>query len=101
MKYCKYNWQHPSRLKVHLHLLFFVLFQPDYNIADNYCGTHDFNTPIAGNRAVTSEAAAFFPKESTTSIAVTTTHKYTVAYIGTAKGKVYKVRVFFLFFKGK
>jgi len=64
----------------------------EFDINDDYCGTFgDINTPIAGTRPVEATAVVRFEETSTTAIAVTVTHDYTVAFIGTDKGELKKV----------
>lgn len=62
----------------------------EFPIDDNYCGTYDINTPISGPEPITAEAGTIL-NVSTSSIAVSITHRYTVAFIGTTRGHIQKV----------
>ncbi|KAL5015003.1 hypothetical protein ScPMuIL_009273 [Solemya velum] len=74
------------------------MVQPDpcslteFPIDDNYCGTYDINTPISGPEPITAEAGTIL-NVSTSSIAVSITHRYTVAFIGTTRGHIQKVSI--------
>lgn len=59
-------------------------------IDDNYCGVHDFNTPINGGIPIQATAALTL-NVSVTAITVSTTYKYTVAFLGTNTGHITKV----------
>ena len=64
-----------------------------YQIDDDYCGHYEFNTPIVGTEAVSSNAVQFMPGTDATSIAVMVTFEYTVAFVGTAEGQLKKVGI--------
>lgn len=70
-------------------LLVIILLQ-EFPIDDNYCGTYDINTPINGPEPITAEAGTIL-NASASSIAVSITHRYTVAFIGTTHGHIKKV----------
>ena len=79
----------------HALMMFFYFIWKEFDISDDYCGTYgDINTPIAGTRPVEANAVIRFEETSATSIAVTVTHDYTVAFIGTDKGNLKKVGQF-------
>ena len=60
-------------------------------VTDSYCGEYNINTPIAGTNAVSATAVLKFPKIELTSIGVSVTYDYTVAFVGTKDGHVKKV----------
>ena len=64
----------------------------NFQIGDDYCGQHEFNTPIVGTEAVSTNATLYIPDTVARSIAVMVTHEYTVAFVGTAEGQLKKVR---------
>jgi len=57
---------------------------------DDYCGTLDFNTPINGQEPILSTAALTL-NTSVVAITVSSTYKYTVAFLGTQSGHIVKV----------
>ncbi|OWF53205.1 Plexin-A3 [Mizuhopecten yessoensis] len=62
------------------------------DINDGYCGTLDFNTPINGQDPIVANAALIINKAIST-IIVTTTHRYTVAFLGSQDGHIIKVAI--------
>ncbi|XP_060073479.1 plexin-A4-like [Ylistrum balloti] len=62
------------------------------DIDDGYCGSQDFNTPINGQDPIVTDAALLINKAITT-IIVTTTHSYTVGFLGTQDGHIIKVSI--------
>ena len=70
----------------------FISGQTENILDDDYCGRYEFNHPIAGLQAVEANAVLQFPNDSITAIAVTETHDYTVAFLGTDNGQLKKVR---------
>ncbi|XP_036358669.1 plexin-A1 isoform X4 [Octopus sinensis] len=62
-------------------------------IDDNYCGTLDINTPIAGTVPVEVPFTQDFPSIIASAVAVSITYDYTVAFIGTTVGTVIKVSI--------
>lgn len=72
--------------------IFFYIFLQLFDIDDDYCGKHDFNTPINGPESVRASRAIGI-NTTASSLIVTTTHAgYTVAFIGTRAGHIKKVR---------
>lgn len=67
------------------------LFQK-LEIADNYCGEFPINHPIAGTNPLSHDAIVHFPNSVATSMIVTVTHQFTVAFLGTQDGMLKKVR---------
>ena len=65
------------------------------SITDQYCGDYDINHPIAGTQPIKADAALQFATSLLTSITVTITHQYTVAFLGTEEGYLKKVGLFF------
>lgn len=61
------------------------------SLSEDFCGL-DVNSPLGGETPVTATAAATFNTEIS-SIAATTTSSFTVAFIGTKKGKLKKLVV--------
>ena len=66
-------------------------------IGDDYCGEHDINHPIRGSDAVSATAAVTWSGDDVTSVAVATTGNHTVAFVGTASGRVKKVSISAIF----
>ncbi len=66
-----------------------------FDIADDYCGLHDFNKPVDGSKPIQASAVARFRNTLVTSIAVAETTGYTVAFLGTANGAIKKVGILF------
>ncbi|KAK3103520.1 hypothetical protein FSP39_019830 [Pinctada imbricata] len=62
------------------------------NIDDDYCGLYDINTPIDGPDLVEANGAMTL-NSTATSLVVTITNKYTVAFVGTDKGHIHKVAI--------
>lgn len=66
-----------------------------YSITKDYCGDYEINRPIDGTIPISSEAVIKFASPTNaTAIAVTTTHDYTVAFVGLYNGHLKKVRLF-------
>ncbi|XP_048252946.1 plexin-A2-like isoform X3 [Haliotis rufescens] len=66
----------------------------NFNITDDYCGEHDINNPIDGNKPITADAALRFGSHTNVSaITVAITHDYTVAFVGTSRGNIIKVTI--------
>ncbi len=63
----------------------------DFAIEDDYCGAYELNNPIAGTKPISANAVIRFDGTLVSSIAVTHTHDYTVAFVGTAEGTIKKV----------
>ncbi|XP_064633300.1 plexin-A4-like isoform X2 [Lineus longissimus] len=63
----------------------------NYNINDDYCGTHNFNTPIGGTIPVSATPVISFDNTLLTAIAVSPVANYTVAFLGTENGQLKKV----------
>ena len=61
------------------------------SLSEDFCGL-DVNSPLGGEMPVTMTAAATFNTEIT-SVAATSTSSFTVAFIGTAQGRVKKLVV--------
>ena len=70
-----------------------ICIETDFAINDDYCGTYEFNNPIAGTKPISANAIIHFDGTLVSSIAVTDIHGYTVAFIGTASGTIKKVVV--------
>lgn len=62
-------------------------------IDDNYCGSLDINTPIAGSMPVDSEPTLVLKSTTVSAVAVSITYDYTVAFIGTTDGRIIKVSI--------
>ena len=61
------------------------------HIGPNFCGDLS-NNPLGGNIPIQANASLLYPTDQLTAIVSTTTHHSTVAFIGTAKGELKKVR---------
>ncbi|BFZ08936.1 hypothetical protein BsWGS_11975 [Bradybaena similaris] len=64
-----------------------------FKITDDYCGEGDSNQLIAGEMPIESQPVLTFPPNlfNLSAIRVTTTHDYTVAFVGTKDGTLIKV----------
>ncbi|XP_041350001.1 plexin-A2-like isoform X2 [Gigantopelta aegis] len=68
--------------------------QADFHIDDDYCGAQDINNPLNGYNPIKEEAVLkFTPNTTVSSIIVSITHFYTVAFVGTTSGHIKKVAV--------
>ena len=64
----------------------------DTEIDDDYCGQTDMNHPIGGKDPIEVVAVLEFSQGvNVTSIAVSVTEDYTVAFVGTSFGDIMKV----------
>ena len=68
-----------------------TLFLQGYEIDDNYCGEQNFNYYIDGDTPIVAEAAVKFDSVAS-AITIDIVNDYTVAFIGTDKGHLLKVR---------
>ncbi|XP_064605454.1 plexin-A2-like isoform X2 [Liolophura sinensis] len=69
-------------------------FKSKYSITKDYCGDYEINRPIDGTIPISSEAVIKFASPTNaTAIAVTTTHDYTVAFVGLYNGHLKKVSI--------
>ena len=68
-----------------------IVLQP-FEIGDDYCGQYDINHPIKGAEPVSRDALITWHDVNVTSLAVTSTSDFTVAFIGTDRGRLRKVR---------
>lgn len=66
-----------------------VLTQVQIN--DDFCGM-DVNTPLGGSMPIEAAPVLKYNNVRLTSVAATSTHDYTVAFLGTAAGRLKKVR---------
>lgn len=67
-------------------------WQP-FEIGDDYCGQHDINHPIKGMEPVLGQSIISWNQVNVTSVAVTQTTDFTVAFLGTDDGFLKKVCV--------
>uniref|UniRef100_T1IWD9 Sema domain-containing protein n=1 Tax=Strigamia maritima TaxID=126957 RepID=T1IWD9_STRMM len=58
-------------------------------ISDDFCGT-DVNTPLGGSDPVRASPVITFQSPLLTSVAATSTHDFTVAFLGTSTGHLLK-----------
>ncbi|UYV82243.1 PlexA [Cordylochernes scorpioides] len=61
-------------------------------ITDDFCGM-DVNTPLGGNLAIEAVPVLQYPNTRLTAVAATSTHAYTVVFLGTATGHLKKAVV--------
>lgn len=61
-------------------------------IGDDFCGL-DVNTPLGGTMPIEASPVLTYPNHLLTSVAATSTHDYTVAYLGTSTGFLKKTVV--------
>ena len=61
------------------------------HIGPNFCGDLS-NNPLGGSIPITANASLVYPNDHLTALVSTTTHHSTVAFLGTAKGELKKVR---------
>ena len=62
-----------------------------FSIDDSYCGERDMNHPIHGTDPVWREAALTWTSARVSTVAVTSTGRHTVAFVGTVDGQLKKV----------
>lgn len=66
-------------------------------INDDFCGM-DVNTPLGGSMPIEATPVLTYSGLLLTSVAATSTHDYTVAFMGTATGHLKKVSISFVCF---
>jgi plexin A len=59
-------------------------------INDDFCGM-DVNTPLGGSMPIEAAPVLSYNNELLTSVAATSTHDYTVVFLGTVNGHLKKV----------